>query len=156
MIFFGFTIAVHGKSTDKISIFTFCFKRTAGFQRNIACVSLVHNVFYGDRKVIPGGLIDCVDIIVDSNKTYTISRKNTSHITAGFNILTSKSGKILYNHTVDLSLHNIIHHFFESRAIKNHTTITVVHSFRNKFDLWVVAGKFLNQLSLVSNTVTFV
>ena len=48
-----------------------------------------------------------------------LGRKDTAHIAASLNILTAKTGKVFDDDTVDLSLHDVIHHFFKSRTVKS-------------------------------------
>ena len=45
-------------------------------------------------------------------------REYSFNIIAGFDIISSKSGQIFYNNTIDFSMLDIFHHLYESRTVK--------------------------------------
>ena len=96
------------------------------------------------------------NIVIDGNKPHAIGRKDTAHIAASLNILTAKTGKIFDDDTVDLSLQDVIHHFFKSRTVKDNPAVPIVYLFGNQLDLRVAAHEIFDQLSLVAYTVAFI
>ena len=89
-------------------------------------------------------------------KPHAIGRKDTAHIAASLNILSTKTGKVFDNDAVDLSFHDVIHHFLKSRTVKDNPTVPIVYLFGNQLDFRVTAHEIFDQLSLIADTVAFI
>ena len=71
---------------------------------HIPAITLANKIL--ESNINPSGItfeISCVKIITDGNKTGVVKRKYPLNKIVGFNAVTSKSGKVFYNNTVDLS-----------------------------------------------------
>lgn len=71
---------------------------------DIPTITLANKIL--ESNINPSGItfeISRVKIITDGNKTGVVKRKYPLNKIAGFNAVTSKSGKVFYNNTVDLS-----------------------------------------------------
>ena len=154
MLITDFYIAVNRKGSYKIAAAPFHFQGAPGLDGNIPAVSLVHNVFHGNREVI-GSIVFRVHVIVDGDKAHTVGRKYPAHIAAGLYVFTSQAGEILDNYTVGLALFNHTHHFLKCRAVKKDTAVTVVNLFCHDLNLRVPGNVIIDQPPLVGDAVAF-
>lgn len=100
------TLAIAVRTDDTLIFPTthLCVFCTFGFHGHISAITLANKIL--ESNINPSGItfeISCVKIITDGNKTGVVKRKYPLNKIARFNAVTSKSGKVFYNNTVDLS-----------------------------------------------------
>lgn len=100
------TLAIAVRTDDTLIFPTthLCVFCTFGFHGHIPAITLANKIL--ESNINPSGItfeISCVKIITDGNKTGVVKRKYPLNKIAGFNAVASKSGKVFYNNTVDLS-----------------------------------------------------
>ena len=80
-------------------------------------IYVLKKIFYRKHHVI--NRFFTVHMVINRNKTYFLFRKITLNISSGFQIISSESGQILYDHTINKSLFNICNHSLKIRTFKS-------------------------------------
>ena len=131
---------------------------TLGFHRHIPAVTLTDQILEGNiDSTCVAFEIGSIKIVADGDEAGVIQRKYPLDKVAGFNAVATKSGKILYDNTVDLT--GLYHRqkFLHSRSFKVCAAVTVVYKFQDLAVLIFREGHslFAEDQLLVWNTQTF-
>ena len=133
-----------------------------GFFGNISCILLIKDIFNGQKHII--GLSPAVNPIGYRDKTNAYIRKNTLQISAGINIIPSKSGQILYNDAINLTRVDISHHPLEARTIKVRAGISIIYEAyafdtmtfcRCILTFFLILRNFASYSDILPQTLTF-
>ncbi len=123
------------------------------FLRNIPRILFIKNILDWQKQVIC--LLYTVDIIRNRNKSHVPLGKIPLKIPSGLDIVTSKTGQILYNHTIHFSGFHIVKHPAKGGTVKIRPRKTVVNIGIIYRQVFFSLDIICNQLSLIANTVAF-
>ena len=150
------TVAVDHMTSNKFAISSLGLQIGTNLDGNIPAIRVVNQVFERKNDFVAYLLRLCrVVVVVDGNKTDAQGRKNLLDISAGINVVTTKTGKVFDNDAVDFSCFDLFHHSLKVRTVKISTCITIIAELLNQSDLRVSAHIIFNQLSLISDTIAF-
>ena len=91
--------------------------------------------------------------VVDSNEANTEHRENLLNILAGFDIITTKTGKVFDNDAVHTLFTHGGHHLFKPRSVEVRSGITVVTKLCDKFNVGLFPQIAVNEVTLGRNAV---
>ena len=147
-------VAIHSKRSNKIAVAPLYVKCASGFYGNVTAVFLVHYVFDRNRQLV-GFLIQSIEIIVDSDKTHSVSREHRPQETPCFNVLSAKTGQVLDDNAVGFARFYHLHHLHKCGTVVENAAVTVINLFGNDFNIIVLCDEIVYQLSLVGYAVAF-
>lgn len=99
------TVAVDHMASNKFAISSLGLQIGTNLDGNIPAIRVVNQVFERKNDFVAYLLRLCrVVVVVDGNKTDAQGRKNLLDISAGINVVTTKTGKVFDNDAVDFSV----------------------------------------------------
>ena len=154
LIFRIFFITISCKTSDEFSVPPFHIKLASDLDEYITAVSVIDQILKWDNDLF--GVIsfpDAVIVIVDGNKPDFLHRKDTVEILSGFNIVSSKTGKVFDDDAVDFVIIDFRHHADKARSFKIRPAESIVNKFFCAGNFRVMGEIFFDQLSLVMDTI---
>ena len=134
-------VSIGCKTSHKITAFPLDRKLALDFDGNVPAVRIVEQVPHWDHDGIAGLPRRLTVIIIrHCNQPDPHDRENTFQITPHFNVISSKSGQIFHQNTVDGPLLQFPKQLLERRPFKVRAGVTIVHKLIHDAQFRVVYG----------------
>ena len=142
LILIGFAVSIACKSAQILSVSALDTKLRSQFSGQLTAIGLIDQILDRDQDIVALAVVVAIHIVVDGNEADALIGKNHFKVSARLDILSSKTGEILYNHAINLSRANCVQNSTKTGAIIVRPGIAIIVLLQHEFNV-VVGGDIL-------------